>query len=69
MRHVLNDALHEIESLRRRNELLQAKVDVVEIFSAALLGKPGPVGMSPDVVWSLRKEIAKLAEPQPVSTE
>ena len=60
MKQVLTDALHEIESLRRRNELLAAKVEVVDIFAAALLGRPGNHGMALDVAWALRKAIASL---------
>jgi hypothetical protein len=63
MKQVLKDALYEIESLRRQNEVLAAKVEVVNIFAAALLGPKPPQGMSPDVAWALRQEIAKYSEP------
>lgn len=60
MKHLLMDAKHEIENLRRRNEILQAKVEVVEVFSVALLGPRPQGGMSPDVAWALQREINKL---------
>ena len=60
MKHLLLEAASEIEALRRANELLQAKVDVVEVFSVALLGPRRSMGMSVDVVWSLRKKAAEL---------
>jgi hypothetical protein len=65
MKQLLNEALHEIEGLRRRNEVLQAQADVVTVFSAALLGVPRSGGMAPDVAWKLRQEIAKLETPKP----
>jgi hypothetical protein len=69
MRHLLTNALHEIESLRRRNEILQAQSDVVAVFSAALLGRPQPMGMAVDIAYELRQEIAKLDTPKPTAVE
>lgn len=69
MKHLLMNAKHEIESLRRRNEILQAKVDVVEAFSAALLGPRREGGMSIDVVWSLQKAIDQIPDVQPVPVQ
>lgn len=61
MRDVLNDALHEIESLRRNNQILIAQVGVVEVFAAALGMKRIEGGMaSPDIVWTLRHKIDEL---------
>ena len=60
MKQLLNEAAREIERLRREHEILSAKVEVVNIFAAALLGKPERGGMSPDVVWALRREIKRL---------
>lgn len=65
VKHLLLEAKNEIIRLRRANELLAAKVEVVDVFAAALLGKPQPMGMAPDVVWALEKEIQKYQEPQP----
>lgn len=69
MKHLLTNALHEIESLRRRVEILQAQADVVAVFSVALLGRPQPMGMAEDVAWKLRQEITKLETPKPVAVE
>lgn len=66
MKHLLIQARSEILELRRRNELLQAKVDVVNVFSAALLGPATQQGMSPDVAWALQKEIDKINAEPPV---
>lgn len=62
MKDLLQSASHEIQSLRRRNELLEAQMGVVEIFRAALMGPPRPMGASPDVVWALEKKIKELGE-------
>ena len=65
MKHLLQDAATEIESLRRRNELLEAQVSVVEVFRVALMGPFRPMGASVDVVWQLRKKIEELETNQP----
>lgn len=64
MKHLLEEAASEIESLRRRNELLEAQMAVVEVFRVALMGPPRPMGASPDVVWALRKKAKELDMPQ-----
>ena len=64
MKNLLMQAREEILSLRRRNELLQAQVDVVTIFGAALLGPRPSQGMSIDVAWALQKEIDRLDAPE-----
>lgn len=63
MKHLLENAAQEIESLRRRNELLEAQMGVVEVFRVALMGPPRPIGASPDVVWALRKAAKELDQP------
>lgn len=60
MKHLLNQALNEIVALRRRNEILQAQVDVVNVFAVALLGRPPTQGATIDVAWSLQKKISEL---------
>ena len=60
MKHLLQNAKLEIQQLRRANEILNAKVEVVEIFAAALLGRRPQGGMAPDVVWEIDKAIAEL---------
>jgi len=66
MKHLLLQAKHEIENLRRDNQILRAKVEVVEAFSAALLGPRPPQGFSPDVAWALQKAADELPSPNPV---
>jgi hypothetical protein len=69
----LQDALliakFEIESLRRRNEILDAKVQTMELCGALLRAQVphggGLVGI--DVIWQLQKELDKLTKPEEVS--
>ncbi len=58
-KHLLMSASHEIQSLRRRNEVLQAKVDGFELAGALLHARPNErnEGMAIDVVWELQREI------------
>lgn len=63
MRNLLLEAKREIEQLRRRNELLEARNEVVSIFGAALLGPRPPQGFSPDVAWALQKAADEFATP------
>lgn len=51
--NVMAQAASEIRTLRRQNELLDAQVAVVEVFRAALLGRPNGGFMSEDVAWRL----------------
>lgn len=73
MRHLLNDAKHEIVSLRRENEILRAKCEVMDLFACVLHATPADrsQGMSSDVAWALEKEITRIEEqekPQVVPT-
>lgn len=61
MKSLLNDALHEIRTLRRQNEILHAQMGVVEVFAAALGLKRNEGGMAPDVAFQLERKIAELA--------
>lgn len=56
--HVMRGAAREIEHLRSRVAVLQAIADTVAVFEAALLGRPGPQGAIPDVLWQLKRAIA-----------
>ena len=62
MKHLLMNAKAEIEGLRRENQLLRAKVEVLDVFSVALLGQPRPMGASIDVAWELQREIDKFGD-------
>ena len=67
MKILLNEARHEILDLRRANEILRAKVEVMELFACVLHTQParGSQGMAPDVAWALQKKIDELAENDP----
>lgn len=63
MRNVLAQASAEIKTLRRANEILQAKVDTMDLLAAMVFSVPPQqrsVGMGEDVAWRLDQEIAKL---------
>ena len=60
MKNLLNEAKQEILTLRRRNELLEARMEVVNIFAVALGMKQAPQGYSPDVVHKIQQRIDAL---------
>lgn len=64
-KNLLEIAADEIAALRRNNEILRAQVAVVEAFTLALRA-PAPLGggMAPDVLWTLRREIANWPAPK-----
>jgi sulfate adenylyltransferase subunit 1 (EFTu-like GTPase family) len=66
---LLNDAKHEILSLRRQNEILRAKVEVMDLFACVLHTQPAQreQGMAIDVAWQLDKEIDRLKSEQPTT--
>jgi hypothetical protein len=53
IKFLLTRASGEIRSLRRQNEIMGAQLAVVEVFRAALLGPPGPQGMSEDICFAI----------------
>lgn len=57
MKNLLIEAKKEIINLRRRNEILEAQIGIVEVFAAALGMKHVNQGISEDVVWELQKKI------------
>lgn len=64
------DAAVEIESMRRRMDVLQAKVDMIDLFELVLKTQPRSVGqgMGVDIAWSLRRAAADMsAEKEPAN--
>lgn len=57
MKSTLIAAVSEIKKLRRDNEILNAQVQVVHIFAAALGFKQTFGGATPDIVQELQREI------------
>jgi hypothetical protein len=53
--YTLRDAQAEILDLRRRNEILSAKVEMIDLFACVLHTKPAEHvrGASPDVAYAL----------------
>jgi len=62
----LKEAQREIQQLRRRNEILSAKVEVMDSFMCVLHTAPAQQSQafSPDVVFAMEKHIAKLEDAQ-----
>ncbi len=60
----LKEAEHEINSLRRRNEILAAKVEVMDSFMCVLHTRPAEHNqtMGIDVVFQIAKHRAKLED-------
>lgn len=63
---ILNEAKHEINSLRRRNEILSAKVEVMELFACVLHTQPATreQPMCVDIAWQLEQEASRLKSEQ-----
>lgn len=59
MKHLLIEAEAEIQRLRRRNEILAAQINIVEVFATTAGMRQGRDGMAMgvDVAWRLRQEI------------
>ena len=70
MKQELIDAVHEINSLRRENEILRAKVEVMEFFALVLHTKPQCFGIlaSPDIVQKLNETIQQIEKEELIST-
>lgn len=69
MKDTLQAARAEILGLRRRNQLLEAKMEVVEAFSAALgLRSARGIGDSVDVVMRIEQAVAELEAAQGIDT-
>lgn len=61
---LLKDAQLEIQQLRRRNEILGAKVEVMDSFMCVLHTKPAEhlQGVSVDIAWQLGQKVAELGQ-------
>ncbi len=59
VREVITEAIAEISRLRRENEILAAKVDVMDLFACVLITSAATRshGESVDVVWKLNKAL------------
>lgn len=62
MKQLLMHAMEEIRRLRHDNEILRAKVEVMDLFALVLNTTPNRqrVGEGEDVAWFLQKEIQEL---------
>ncbi len=62
LKHLLQNAREEILSLRRENEILRAKVEMIDLFACILHTTPAhrSQGAAPDVAWALQKEIDNI---------
>lgn len=65
-KQLLINAAQEISQLRSINQILSAKVEIIDIFAAALFGQPGvrQQGAAPDVVHAIQMFINPLQEGQ-----
>lgn len=60
--HAMEHAIDEINTLRRQNEVLRAKVETMDLFGAMLFSRPPESrnGMAEDVAWKLRRALDNL---------
>ena len=56
-KHTLQQAVEEIRSLRRANDILAAKVDVMELFAVVLHSQPArkTTTEGEDIAWKLEQ--------------
>jgi hypothetical protein len=62
---LLSNAMHEIRYLRHKNEILEAKVQMIDLFSTILFSQAPPRGgeaSGPDVSFALERKIRELQE-------
>lgn len=65
---LLRMAALEIKQLRRANEVLGAKVEMIDLFAMVLHTKPAYQGggMSEDIVWAIERKLEGAPEvPEP----
>ncbi len=62
LEHLLLHGIDEIQSLRRRNEILSAKVEMIDLFALVFRSQPAypSVGMSEDIVWKMQTNIDQI---------
>ena len=62
MKDTLLTAKHTIERLRHQNEILGAKVEVMELFACVLHTRPAEScrGSEVDIVWEIDRELKRL---------
>jgi len=62
IKNLLLHAQGEILELRRRNEVLQAKIDTMDLFALVLRTQPAyqSVAMGEDVAWLIGKEVEEI---------
>ena len=71
IKNLLLQAQHEIIGLRRRNEILQAKVDTMDLFAVVLRTAPAhqSMAMGEDVAWLIDKEIQEINRREAAQSE
>jgi hypothetical protein len=59
---LLQRAIYEIQDLRRRNEVLSAKVEMIDLFSLVLNTKPNypSQAASEDIAWAMQRRVDVL---------
>ncbi len=60
MKQLLIEAKQEIQSLRRRNEILSARVDTMDLFERILYSSPAQPNascMGEDLVWKIQQKL------------
>lgn len=65
MKQLLEQARQEIIALRRQNEILSAKVEMVDLFACVLHTQPArhSVSMGEDIAWKIERALEEM-EPQ-----
>lgn len=65
LQSLLMQAREEITSLRRQNEILSAKVDMIDLFACVLHSQPARTsqGASIDVAWLIQQKLNELSAP------
>lgn len=62
LENLLRQAREEILRLRRTNDILSAKVEVIELFSLVFQTQPAypSTGMSIDVAWLIQRRLEAI---------